>query len=193
MEFLELMSSLTGQELVYNNVAKTLGVNIRTIQSWTGVLVAGGIIRLIRAYSERSTVKRIVRYPKMYFCDTGLACYLAKIFDYRALMTGYLKGPMIETFIVNEILKSYKNNSEEAGFFHYRDSQMNEIDLIILREGKLTLVECKSGITYGSSDIKAFARLENSDYEIGPSCLICLTEKAYPIRDGVYALPITSI
>lgn len=193
MEFLELMSSLTSRELVYNNVAKTLGVNIRTIQSWTGVLVAGGIIRLIRAYSERSTVKRIVRYPKMYFCDTGLACYLAKIFDYRTLMAGYLKGPMIETFMVNEILKSYKNNSEEARFFHYRDSQMNEIDLIILREGKLTLVECKSGITYGSSDIKAFARLENSDYEIGPSCLICLTEKAYPIRDGVYALPITSI
>ncbi|MFA7032738.1 MAG: DUF4143 domain-containing protein, partial [Bacilli bacterium] len=172
MEFLELMSSLTGQELVYNNVAKTLGVNIRTIQSWTGVLVAGGIIRLIRAYSERSTVKRIVRHPKMYFCDTGLACYLAKIFDYRTLMAGYLKGPMIETFIVNEILKSYKNNSEEAGFFHYRDSQINEIDLIILRDGKLTPVECKAGITYGSSDIKAFARLENSDYEIGPSCLI---------------------
>lgn len=150
-------------------------------------------MKVDRAYSERSTVKRIVRYPKMYFCDTGLACYLAKIFDYRTLMAGYLKGPMIETFMVNEILKSYKNNSEEARFFHYRDSQMNEIDLIILREGKLTLVECKSGITYGSSDIKAFARLENSDYEIGPSCLICLTEKAYPIRDGVYALPITSI
>jgi predicted AAA+ superfamily ATPase len=113
--------------------------------------------------------------------------------DVTQSMAGRISIIEMSPLSLNEILKSYINNSEEAGFFHYRDSQMNEIDLILLRVGKLTLVEWKSGITYDSSDIKAFDRLEKSDYKVGPFCLICLTENAYPIRDGVYALPITSI
>ncbi|MCL1811439.1 MAG: AAA family ATPase, partial [Methanomassiliicoccaceae archaeon] len=102
-DFMELIASLTGQELVYNNIANTLGVNIKTIQSWVSVLVAGGIIHLLQPYSERSAAKRIVKRPKVYFCDTGLACYLAKVTDANTLKAGYLRGPMVETFIVNEI------------------------------------------------------------------------------------------
>ncbi len=65
--------------------------------------------------------------------------------------------------------------------------------LLILRNATLSLVECKAGMTYDSTDVKAFSRLDKSDYAVGPSCLICLTEKAYPLRPGVYALPISSI
>lgn len=191
--FMELTASLTGQELVYNNISNLLGVNIKTIQSWISVLVAGDIIHLLQPYSERSAVKRIVKRPKIYFSDTGLACHLAKVTDTDTLKAGYLRGPMVETFIINEILKSYKNNREDAGFFYYRDSAMNEIDLIIMRDGILSLIECKSGMTYDRSDVKAFSRLKDSDYQIGPSCIICPTEKPYPIKDGVYVLPITSI
>ncbi|MDR1690785.1 MAG: ATP-binding protein [Candidatus Methanoplasma sp.] len=193
LEFMQLLASLTGQELVYNNIANTLGLNIRTIQSWVGVLAAGDIIHLLQPYFERSTTKRIVKRPKIYFSDTGLACYLAKVFDTESLKAGYLRGPMVETLIVNEILKSYKNNGEDAGFFYYRDSQMNKIDLIILRNGKISLIECKSGMKFDESDIKAFGRMDKSDYTVGPSCIICLTEKAYPITKNVYALPLTAI
>ncbi len=116
-----------------------------------------------------------------------------RIFDPETLRVGYLGGHMVETFIVNKILKSYGNNSVEAGFSYYRDSNGNEVDLAILRNGILTLVECKARMTYDSSDVKSFSRLEGTDYTVGPSCILCLTEKAYPIRDGVYALPISSI
>ncbi|MFA5452077.1 MAG: ATP-binding protein [Candidatus Methanomethylophilaceae archaeon] len=193
LEFMQLLSSLTGQELVYNNIANTLGLNIKTVQSWTGVLAAGDIIHLLQPYSERSTAKRIVKRPKVYFSDTGLACHLAKVFDVDTLKVGYLRGPMMETFIVNEIMKSYRNNNESAGFYYYRDSQMNEIDLMILRKGMLSLIECKSGMTYDAKDVNSFSRLDRSDYKVGPSCIICPTEKPYPLKDGVYALPITSI
>ena len=84
-------------------------------------------------------------------------------------------------------------SSEEAGFYYYRDSQKHEIDLLILRDGRLSLIECKAGMTYDSTDVKAFSRLEKSDYEVGPSCIICLTDRAYPLKPGVYALPISSI
>ena len=178
---------------VYDNIASAIGVSIHTIQSWLGALVAGGIVRLLQPYFERSNVKRIVKRPKIYFCDTGLACYLAKVFDAQTLRVGYLGGHMVETFIVNEIIKTYTNNTEEAGFYYYRDAEKYEIDLLILRDAMLSLIECKAGMTYDSTDVKAFSRLDKSDYEVGPSCLICLTDRAYPLRSGVYALPVSSI
>lgn len=100
---------------------------------------------------------------------------------------------MVKTFIVNEIMKTYSNNTEEAGFYYYRDSENNEIDLIVLRDAKLSLIECKAGVSYDSTDVKAFSKMDRSDYEVDPSCLICLTDKAYPLKKGVYALPISSI
>jgi predicted AAA+ superfamily ATPase len=108
-------------------------------------------------------------------------------------MAGYLKGPMAETFIINEIIRTYRNNREYAGFYYYRDSSMNGIDLVILRNGTLSLIECKAGIGYGASDVKAIGKMEKSDNKVGPSCLICLTEKTYPIDKDVYALPVTAI
>lgn len=95
--------------------------------------------------------------------------------------------------MVNELIRSYANNREAAGFFYYRDSANNEIDLIIQRKGRLHLIECKSGITYGSGDVKAFSRLDRSNFEIGISGIVCLTEKVYPIKKDVYAFPVTSI
>lgn len=192
-EFMEHLATVTGKELVYERISKAVGVSIHTVQSWLKVLVESGIVRLLQPYFGRSNVKRIVKRPKIYFCDTGLACYLAKVFDAQTLRVGYLGGPMVETFIVNEIMKTYSNNTEEAGFYYYRDAGGTEVDLIILRNAKLSLIECKAGMTYDATDVKAFSRFDKSDYEVGPSCLMCLTDSAYPLKPGVYVLPISSI
>ena len=72
-------------------------------------------------------------------------------------------------------------------------SNKNEVDLIMLKNGELTLIESKAGTNFGSGDLKAFRLLKKSDYAIGPSCIICLTDKAFPLMEGVYALPVTSI
>ena len=189
---MEILASLTGQELVYERLSDAVGISKDTVKSWRGVLEMGGIIHLLPAFYN-SAIKRSIKRPKLYFCDTGLACYLAKVFDPESLRVGYLNGPMVETYIVNEILKSYSNNSEKAGFYYYRDTNNNEIDLIVLRDGRLTLIECKAGMSYNASDVKAFSRIKGGQYEIAPSCIICLTEQAYPLKDGVYAIPVTSI
>lgn len=191
--FIGYMASITGQELVYEHVASAIGVDLKTAKSWTSVLIAGGIVRLLDPYVPRSNTKSLTRRSKIYFRDTGLACYLARVFDPETLMAGYLNGPMVETFIVNEILKTYDDNCEEAAFYYYRDSNQHEVDLVMVRDGTLTLIECKAGMTYGASDVKSFEWLEKSDFAMGPSCIMCLTEKAYPIKDGVYALPVSSI
>lgn len=192
-QFMEYVASITGQELVYDRISNALGVNIHTVQSWMSALVSCGIVHLLQPYSEGSGVRRITKRPKLYFRDTGLACYLARVHDPDALRAGYLNSPMVETLIVNEIMKSYDNNTEKAGFFYYRDSQANEVDLVMLNDATLTLIEIKAGMTYDSSDVNAFSKLDGSRYRVGPSCLICLTENAYPLKEGVYALSISSI
>ncbi len=193
LKFMGVIASLTGQELVYETVCNAVGVSKPTVESWLGVLRLGGIVRLLPSYSDRSMVKSAVKRPKLYFCDTGLACYLSRICDPETLRAGYLGGPMVETYIVNEIMKTYSNNAEHAGFYYFRDKNGNEVDLVMARDGKLTLIECKSGMTFSASDVKAFGRLDRSGFEIGPSCIICLAEKAYPLKENVYALPVTSI
>ena len=191
--FIQYMASMTGQELVYEHVANAIGVSLKTVQQWTGVLVAGGIVRLLTPFVPSSNVKALTSRPKMYFRDTGLACYLSRMYDPDTLRVGYLAGHMVETFIVNEIMKTYENNCVDWGFHYYRDSDGNEVDLVMLGNGTLNLVECKSGMTYDQGDVRAFTRMRRSSYPVGQSCIVCLTERAYPIGDGVYALPVSSI
>ena len=191
--FLEILASLTGQELVYDTIAKAIGVKVDTIQSWISVLAAGEIIYLLQPYNELSIVKRIVKRPKLYFYDTGLACYLARLNNEEVLKKSIFAGRFVETYIVNEIKKSYRNNGIRDNFYYYRDNNQNEIDLIILDNGELHFVECKSGVSYSKKDVKAFKQLEKSEYIKGSSCILCNTETIYSIDEDVYVLPISAI
>lgn len=191
--FMQLLASMTGQELVYETIARTVGVTIETIKSWISVLLAGDIIYLLKPYNELSFVKRIVKRPKLYFCDTGLACYLANLSNPESLKNSIFKGRFVETFIVNELKKSFRNNNKRENFFYYRDNNQNEIDLIILENATLHLIECKSGIKFTKSDIKAFKQLRSSSYQVGTSFVICNTSSVYKIDENVYAIPLSAI
>ncbi len=189
--FMEVVASLTGQELVYETITKAIGADVKTIKRWLSVLVAGDIIRLLEPYSDVSVTKRVSKRPKIYFKDTGLACFLARIPDERILFSSYLKGPMMETFIVNEIIKTHENKGLKTPFFYYRDNNNVEIDLVMLYDGVLSMIECRSGHTYDKGDIKAFDRLSTNLDRIG--CIVCNCNRPYPITREVYALPLRSV
>ena len=197
-KFLNLMSvlaSLTGQELIYDNLSKIIGVDVKTIQSWISVLMAGNIIYLLYPYNEESMVKQVKKRPKIYYGDTGLACYLARVTTPDTLKASYLKRHMVETFIVNEIIKSYKNNryDKETSFYYYRNSKQEEIDLIIVRDGKISLIECKSGEEFGSKDVSSFDNLSKTKLEMTNNAIICTTKNIYSIGKEIYVIPFTSI
>ena len=192
--FMEVLASLTGEELVCNNLAKSIGVSLPTIESWISVLVAGNIIYLLEPYNENSLFKRVVKRPKVYFSDTGLAAYLARLNNADVLKNSIFSGRFVETYIVNEIIKSYKNANKKTSFYYYRDADQKEIDLVILDGGVLSFIECKSGVSYSKNNIKAFKTLKNmTKLRVGSSAIICLTNIIYPIDDDVYALPVGSI
>ncbi len=192
-KLMQLLASLTGEELIYDNVAKQIGVDKKTIISWISVLEASNIVYLLQPYYETSLTKRVVKRPKIYFRDTGLACYLAKLSDPKNLAISHFSGHFVETYVVNEILKTYENTNTHAEFYYYRDNEQNEIDLIIQRKGQLSFIEIKSGMKFSKNDVRAFNKFEKSKYKIGESAVICLTESVYKIDDNVYVLPITTI
>lgn len=187
---LRILASLTGEEYVPDNIAKTLGVDKNTVSAWVSIAVTGDIVRLLQPYYEDSINKRIVKRNKLFFNDTGLACYLLGIDSPASLKRSTFKGRMVETYIHNEIYKSYLNRGIEPKMFFYRDNNQNEIDLILVSDGKLDFIECKAGKKFGGDAIKGFRQLANTKYEINGQCVLCTTEDPYRIASGVFAFPI---
>ncbi len=193
INFMKILSSNTGEELIYDNYSKQVGVSTNTIKAWISVLVKTGIIYLVEPYNEESVVKRVVKRPKMYFFDTGFAASLCGIDSAETLQRSFLKGRFFETFIFNEIRKSYINDGQIQQLFYYRDNEQNEVDLIILKNGVLSCVEIKTGQTFNASSTKAFKKLQNSKFEKGKNAIVCTTDKISIISDGTYILPVSSI
>ena len=192
--FMEILASLTGEEFVANSIAKDLGVSLQTINSWISVLEATNIIYFLQPYFEYSVLKRAVKRNKLYFYDTGLAAYLARLNNVDVLRNSYFCGRFVETFIINEIIKSFKNNNKNISFYYYRDFDQNEIDLLYIEDGIMHFIECKSGISYSKADAKAFKKVKReTKMAIGLSALICFTDSIYTLDEGVYCLPVRSI
>lgn len=193
VQFLQILASNTGEELIYDNYAKQIGVATNTIKTWISVLVKTGVIYLVEPYNETSIVKRVVKRPKMYFFDTGLACYLCGIDSPETLQKSFLKGRFFETFVFNEIKKSYVENGISQKLYYYRDSEQNEIDMVLLRGGKLSCIEIKTGQSFHHNYQKAFKKLEKTKYERGKDAIICTSDQLSIEDDGTYLFPVSSI
>lgn len=147
-KFLTAVAARTGEMLNYVNIAGEVGVSEPTIKNWISILERTGIVYLLQPYSA-SALSRAIKTPKIYFRDTGLACYLTRWLTADALKCSAVAGNMFETFMVSEILKSYTNEGKDYKFsiFYFRGkdknaSGENEIDLIMevlqSQDGKVT-------------------------------------------------------
>ena len=128
--FLGAVAARTGQLLNYANLARDVDVDNKTAKAWLSVLETSGLVLLLQPYHTNLT-KRLVKAPKLYFLDTGLAAYLTKWPDAASLEAGSMSGAMLETWVVSEIVKSYWHNGLEANLYFYRDTDQQEVDLLI--------------------------------------------------------------
>lgn len=191
--FLQILASLTAQQLNYASLSKEVEVSGVTIKEWISVLITSGIVYLLQPYNDSSIKKRVVKSPKLYFTDTGLACYLTRFNDPATLLASSFAGAFMETFTIGEIRKSYLNNNREFIAYYYRDNSQNEIDLILQENAELTLIEVKKGVSFHLSDVSAFKLLEKSKYKVKESCILCNTEKNYPLSESIYVLSVNAI
>ena len=191
--FMQILASLTGQQLNVSTISRAIGISVPTVNEWLSVLEASGIIYFLKSYNDVSITKRIVKAPKIYFADTGLASYLARINDAATLEVSVFAGAFMETFIMNEIRKSYLNNGKDFNGMYYRDNNQNEIDLVLLENAQLHLIEMKKGMHFELNDVKAFKQLDKSIYKTGFSCILCNTKDNYALSDNVHVLSISCI
>lgn len=146
-KFLRLCAGRAGSLFKASEIANETGASVNTIISWLSVLQASYIIVLLQPYYENSS-KRLVKTPKLYFTDTGLACHLLDIETESQLARDKMRGALFENFIVMEALKYRCNQGRESNLSYYRDSHNNEVDLIVRKPDGLTGIEIKSAMTY---------------------------------------------
>ncbi len=158
--FLKLCAGRIGSLFNASELANEVGVSANTIKSWLSILQASYIITLLPPYFENSR-KRLIKSPKLYFCDTGLACYLLGIENEKQLQRDKMRGHLFENFIVTEILKHYYNQGKSANIYFYRDSNQNEIDLLVKNGATFTAIEIKSAQTYHSDFEKGLRKINN--------------------------------
>ena len=145
--FVRMMAARAGQLLNLNAVANDLGIAQTTARDWLAVLEASYIAFRLPPY-HTNFGKRLVKTPKLYFHDTGLAAWLLGISDARTLQIHPMRGALFENMLVVEYLKHCRNGGLSNGLYFWRDNTGNEIDLLIERAGELWPVEMKSGATF---------------------------------------------
>ena len=199
-KFMTSVAARTGEMLNYANIAGEVGVSEPTIKNWISVLERTGIVYILQPYSS-SALTRAIKTPKIYFRDTGLACYLTRWLSPETLMNSAVAGNMFETFVVSEILKSYSNEGRDYRFsiFYYRgkdkrSSGENEIDLVIQEDGKLYPVEIKM-TGNPKADMGAANQVLDKipDKKRGTGVILCLIDKKTYLRENLIALPIEYI
>ena len=144
--FVQLCAGRTGQLLNYSALAGDCGISQPTAKAWLSILETGFIAFRLPAF-HANLRKRLVKMPKLYFHDTGLACWLLGIREPAHLRSHPLRGPIFETWVISEIVKQRANRGEDRGLSFYRDRNGAEVDLVIERPDGLTLLEAKSTAT----------------------------------------------
>lgn len=151
--FIKLLAGRSGQELNNSALAVETGVDVKTIQSWIGILESSFIIYLLKPHFKNFN-KTIVKRPKVYFYDTALVCYLLGIRNVSQLKTHPLRGSIFEGMVVTELLKKRTNAGLPINLYYWRDKTGHEIDVIIDNGGKLLPIEIKSGKTLNAEFFK---------------------------------------
>lgn len=188
-DFLVYMAARTGQELKYDEIASTIGVSAPTAKSWVSILERSGIIFILRPYYSNIT-KRLVKTPKVYFMDTGLAAYLCRWPTAETLENGAMDGAFFETYVVSEIVKSYYNAGKPADLFYYRDIDKKEIDLLIVEGDKMYPIEIKKSKEPSKQD-KNFGVLQQFKLDVQPGLILCMSDELIPYNRESWYCPVS--
>lgn len=193
-KFITSVAARTASLLNYANVSKEIGVDIKTVQSWVKVLEASGIILLLKPFTNNA-LKRTIETPMLYFLDTGLVSYLLKWTTKETLQNGAMSGPILETYVVSEIVKTFKNKGiNDVPMYFYRDKDMKEIDLIVVDQDKLYPIEVKKTMNPTKGMTKNFAVLKKAlGFSIENEIILCLVDKKTYIDYSTIAYPIKLI
>lgn len=194
LKFISCAAARTGQEINLADMAKDIEIDRKTADGWLSILVSSGLIYLLRPYSG-NTIKRIIKRPKLYFMDTGLACYLTLWNSPRTLELSAMAGAMFENYVISEIIKGYVNHGIDvrSRLCYYRDNNKKEIDLMILENGAIYPIEIKKSADPGKEALKNFGILDSLHEKTGEGAVICMTPMIIPLDEKNKLVPVSCV
>lgn len=164
-KFFKLLSHYVGQQFNASKISNDLKIDVKTAQRWLSILETSYLVFTLPVWHQ-NFAKRIIKNSKLYFYDTGLVAHLLGIKSGEELLFSKYKGAIFENFGVLELMKSYKNRGLSTPFYYWRDSNGNEIDLIIDEGKKVKLVEMKASETVKSDHLKSLHYLDKLNTEM---------------------------
>lgn len=187
--FISIVALRTAQELHYDEIANSVGIDVKTCKKWLSILETSGIIYLLQPYMANMS-NRIIKAPKLYFMDTGLCSYLCKWPNAQMLENCAMSGAFFETYAVSEIVKNFFafNKNPRDYLYYYRDIDQKEIDLLFVNEEGIYPIEIKKGVS-PKNPTKNFNVLKKYKQEIKTGLVIDCCEKIMPINQISYSLP----
>jgi predicted AAA+ superfamily ATPase len=192
LRFLRASAARTGQMLNMQDLCRDSNINQATGKRWLSILENSGIAYLLEPYHTNVT-KRLVKTPKLYFLDTGLAAWLTEWSTAATLEAGAMSVPFLETWVVSEIIKSWWHNGKRAPIYYYRDKDTREVDLLIHQDGIVYPIEIKKAANPGKETVRHFKALESLQLPVGPGCVASLVPQRLPITESVQAVPVGMI
>ncbi|MBQ9021212.1 MAG: ATP-binding protein [Eggerthellaceae bacterium] len=186
--FLRACAALTGELLNYSTLAQAAEISVSTAKEWTKVLQGMGIAYLLEPYSNNE-LKRLVKTPKIYFCDTGLAAHLSRWPTPDVLMSGAASGRFYENYVVMELVRAYECGPARTNLTYYRDRDKREIDLIIEEGLTIHPIEIKKTAAPKRGSTRQFRLLDSSSFDRGPGGIVCMCEKPFPIDERDSLIP----
>jgi len=191
-KFLRACAAFSGQLLNYADLGSASGVSGTTAKEWLKVLQSMGIVYLLEPFFSNE-LKRMVKTPKLYFCDTGLCAYLSSWTSRDTLMNGAASGHFFENYVVAEMIRNASYGKTEMSLNFYRDKNQKEIDLLVEIDGELKPFEIKRSASPERKAIRAFGVLEKSDRKVGSGGIICMAETPFPIDANNSLIPVNNI
>ena len=178
--FLRSCAALVGNLLNYNTLAEAAGISVPTARKWVSILQDMDVIYLLEPYSNNE-LQRLVKTPKLYFCDTGLCAYLTRWLTRDSLRDGAAGGHFYENYVVMELVKNYAYSKSDAILSFYRDSNAKEIDVFVEKNGKIHPLEIKKSANPDKREIRKYNVLEKNSIEKGYGGIVCMLPKPFPI------------
>ena len=188
-KFLRACAAFSGQLINYNDLGTTAGVSGVTAKEWVKVLQSMGIIFLLEPYYSNE-LKRMIKTPKLYFCDTGLCAFLSSWTSRDVLMNGAASGHFLENYVVAEMIRNVSYGEKEMILNFYRDTNQKEIDLVVETDGVLHPFEIKKSASPERKATRVFSLLETADRSLGSGGIICMAEKPFPIDSKNNLIPV---
>jgi uncharacterized protein len=155
--FIRLLAARTAQELNCSTLSRDIGVSVPTVKSWLTLLEASGLVFLLMPY-HKNFGKRIIKSPKCYFMDTGLACYLTGLQMQDHVLQGPMAGSLFETACVSQFYKRFSALVDPCSLYYYRSTDGLEVDLLIETGKKIYPVEMKLSSTIDSGKTKSLVK-----------------------------------